>query len=116
MVVRSEVLDDEETLQTVLDVTKGMFQGTVFAEENPEDALAIICELVPADCADEAVAQGFFDATLEGSIEQARAGGAPDYDKLTTVRDAIAVADNPAAADINLEEVFPDTYSEDLTP
>jgi NitT/TauT family transport system substrate-binding protein len=116
MVVRAEALEDEETLQTVLDVTKGMFQGTVFAQENPEDALGIICELVPADCTDMDVAQSFFDATLEGSIQQAEAGGAPDYEKLTTVRDSIAAADNPAAADINLEEVFPDTYSEDLTP
>ncbi|MCE3266901.1 MAG: transporter substrate-binding protein [Solirubrobacterales bacterium] len=116
MVVRKELLEDEESLQTVLDVTKGMFEGTVFGQENPEEGLAIICELVPADCADMDVAQGFYDATLEGSIEQAKSGGAPDYDKLTTVRDAIAAADNPAAADINLEEVFPDTYSEDLTP
>jgi NitT/TauT family transport system substrate-binding protein len=116
MVVRADALEDEETLQTILDVTKGMFQGTIYAEENPEEALDIICELVPADCTDRAVAEGFFDATIEGSIEQARSGGAPDYDALTTVRDAIAAADNPAAADINLEEVFPDTYSEDLTP
>ena len=116
MVVRKDALNDEETLQRILDVTKGMFQGTVFADENPEDSLAIICELVPEDCVDMDVAQGFFDATLAGSIEQARTGGAPDYDKLATVRDAIAAADNPAAADINLEEVFPDTYSEDLTP
>lgn len=116
VVVRKEVLEDDETMQTILDVTKGMFQGTIYGDENPEEGLAIICELVPEDCSDEAVAQGFYEATLEGQINQARAGGAPDYDALTTVRDAIAAADNPAAADINLEEVFPDTFTEQLTP
>jgi len=116
MVVRREVLEDDAKLQEVLDIMAGMYKGTVFAEENPDDALAIICELVPADCQDMAVAQGFFDATLDISIDEARAGGEHNYDKLTLVRDAIAVVDNPEAANVNLEEVFPNTYSEQLTP
>jgi NitT/TauT family transport system substrate-binding protein len=116
MVVRRELLDDEEGLQTVLDIMKGMYEGTVFAEENPDEALSIICELVPADCQDMEVAQGFFDATLDISIDEARAGGEHNYEKLEIVRDSIAVVDNPAAADVNLEEVFPNTYSEELKP
>ena len=116
MVVRREVLDDEEKLQEVLDIMAGMYKGTVFAEENPDEALSIICELVPADCQDMAVAQGFFDATLEISIDEARNGGEHNYDKLALVRDAIAAVDNPDATSVNLEEVFPNTYSEELTP
>jgi len=116
MVVRREVLDDEDKLQEVLDIMAGMYEGTIFGEQNPEEGLAIICELVPADCQDMDVAQGFYDATLDISIDEARSGGEHNYDKLTIVRDAIAAVDNPEAADIDVEEVFPNDYSEELTP
>jgi ABC-type nitrate/sulfonate/bicarbonate transport system substrate-binding protein len=116
MVVRAELLEDPDKLQPVLDIMAGWYKGTVFGEENPADGLAIICELVPEDCQDMGVAEGFYDASVAIGIDEARVGGEHDYAKLTIVRDAIAAVDNPAALDVNIEEVFPNTYSEELTP
>jgi NitT/TauT family transport system substrate-binding protein len=116
MVVTRELLNDQEKLQPVLDLMKGWYQGTVFGEQNPEEGLSMICKLVPADCQDMEVAKGFYDASIDIGIDEARRGGAHNYDKLTLVRDAIASVDNPDASSVNLQQVFPNTYSQQLTP
>jgi NitT/TauT family transport system substrate-binding protein len=116
MTVRPDVLEDEKAFQTVKDILKGWYEGVVFGEEHPEDGLSMICDLVPEDCQDMVFAQGFYEKAIEISIEDARAGGCPNYDALETVRDAIAVVDAPSAADLNVEDIFPDTYCKELVP
>jgi len=114
LVVRREVLDDPETLATVLKIAQGWFEGTLFGNENPDEGLEIVCQMVPEDCRDMDVAQGFFDKTIEIELAPAESGGAHDYAKLKTVVDSIAVKDAPAAANIDLEEVFPNEYAEQI--
>lgn len=116
MTVRGELLDDEEGLQKVKDLTKGWYEGVVFGEQNPEEGLARICELVPADCQDQAFADGFYAKAIEISIGFAESGGCIDHDTVTTVRDAVAVVDAPQAKDVDVTELFPNEFCEELTP
>jgi ABC-type nitrate/sulfonate/bicarbonate transport system substrate-binding protein len=116
MTVRPDVLQDEKTFQTVKDMLKGWYEGVVFGEAHPEEGLGLICELVPEDCQDRAFAEGFYEKAIEISIDNARSGGCPNYEGLETVRDAIAAVDAPSAVDLNLEDIFPDTFCKELVP
>ena len=55
-------------------------------------------------------------AALDVSIGAARSGGAPDVKALETVRDSIAAVEAPEAADVEVGEVFVDTYTERMCP
>ena len=116
MVIRPELEDDAEGIQDVVNLMKGWYEGTVYGEQFPEDALDRICVEVPEDCQDPAFAQGFYDASLAISIDEAEACGAPDIPKLETARDAIAAVDVPEAADVDIAAIFPDTYSDQMCP
>ena len=116
LVVRPEVLEDEELMSQLTAFQKAWYTGVLYGEQFPEDGLARICEQVPEDCQDMEFARGFYDAAIEIAIDESRAGGCPDYDALTTVRDAVASVDAPKASDINPEEVFPDDVCEDMVP
>jgi NitT/TauT family transport system substrate-binding protein len=116
MVIRPELEDDADGIQNVVNLMKGWYEGTVYGEQFPDDALARICVEVPEDCQDQAFAQGFYDASLAISIDEAKACGAPDIPKLETARDAIAAVDVPEAADVDVAAIFPDTYSDQMCP
>ena len=116
MVIRSELQDDQATMDQVVSLMKGWYEGTVFGQQFPETALERICVEVPEDCQDPAFAQGFYDASLDISIDEAEACGAPDIPALTTVRDAIAAVDVPEAADVDPAAIFIDTYTQDMCP
>ncbi len=116
MVITPALVDDEAQLDQVLNLMKGWFEGVIYAEQFPEDALARICELVPEDCVDPAFAQGFFDSSLDISIDEANNCGAVDIATLDTTRDAIAAVDVPEAGDVDMSVAFPDTYHEQMCP
>lgn len=116
MTVRPEVVEDEEAFQTVKDLLKGWYEGVLFGQKHPEQGLALICEQVPEDCQDQVFAQGFYEEAIGISIDNAQSGGCPDYAGLETVRDAIAAVDAPNAVELNMEEIFPDTFCEELVP
>ena len=116
MVVNQATLDDEAGLQQVVDLMKGWYEGTVYGEQFPEDALERICVEVPEDCQDPAFAQGFYDASLDISIDEAQACGVPDIPKLEVVRDSIAAVDVPEAADVDIAAIFPTGPSEGMCP
>jgi hypothetical protein len=116
MVIRPELEDDAEGIQNVVNLMKGWYEGTVYGEQFPADALARICVEVPKDCQDPAFAQGFYDTSLAISIDEAEACGGPDIPKLETARDAIAAIDVPEPADVDVAAIFPDTYSDQMRP
>ncbi len=116
MVVNQALLDDEAALNQVIDLMKGWYEGTVYGEQFPTDALARICVEVPEDCQDPAFAEGFYQASLDISIDEAKDCGAPQYDKLNQVRDSIAAVDVPEASDVTVEDIFPDTYNDQMCP
>ena len=116
MVIRPELEDDAEGIQNVVNLMKGWYEGTVYGEQFPDDALARICVEVPEDCQDPAFAQGFYDASLAISIDEAKACGGPEIAKLETTRDSIAAVDVPEAADVDVAAIFPDTYTEQMCP
>lgn len=116
VVIRPELQDDETQLNQVINLMKGWYEGTVFGEQFPDAALERICVEVPEDCQDPAFAQGFYDASLDISIDEAEACGAPDIEALTTVRDSIAAVDVPEAADVDPAAIFIDTYTEQMCP
>ena len=116
MVIRPEPVHDEAELDRAIDLTKGWYEGVLYAEQYPEDALARICDLVPEDCVDPAFAQGFFDSSLDISIDEANSCGAVDLATLETTRDAIAAVDVPEAGDVDMEAAFPQTYTERMCP
>ncbi len=111
-----ELMDDTEQLDNLLNLMKGWYEGTVYGEQFPEDGLARICVEVPEDCQDQAFAEGFYDASMAISIDEAQGCGAPEIDKLNTVKDAIAAVDVPEAADVDVEAIFIDTYTDQMCP
>jgi NitT/TauT family transport system substrate-binding protein len=116
LAVRPEVLEDEELMDKLIAFQKAWFTGVLYGEQYPEDGLARICELVPEDCQDPEFAQGFYEAAIGIAIDESRVGGCPDYDALTTVRDAVAAVDAPEASDINPEDIFPADVCEEMVP
>ena len=116
MAVVPELLDDAEAFQAVKDLQKGWFEGNIYGEQFPTEALARICVVVPEDCQDEAFATAFYDSAQAIAIDEAKEGGCPDYDKLETVRTAIALVDAPEAADVDLMQVFPDDICQEFIP
>jgi NitT/TauT family transport system substrate-binding protein len=116
LVVTADTYNDETEMEKVKNLLKAWYVGVVYGEQYPEDGLARICEEVPEDCEDPEFADGFYDASIGISIDEARAGGCPDYEALTTVRDAVAAADVPEAADVDVETIFPDDVCQDLVP
>ena len=116
MVIRPELQDDEAQLNQVISLMKGWYEGTVFGQQFPDTALERICAEVPEDCQDPAFAQGFYDASLDISIDEAEACGAPDIEALTTVRDSIAAVDVPEAADVDPAAIFIGDYTEQMCP
>ena len=116
MAVVPELLDDAEAFQPEKDLQKGWFEGNIYGEQFPTEALARICVVVPEDCQDEAFATAFYDSAQAIAIDEAMEGGCPDYDKLETVRTAIALVDAPEAADVDLMQVFPDDICQELIP
>jgi hypothetical protein len=114
IVVRRELLDDPEELETVLKIAQGWFEGTLLGSEDPKQGLDVICALVPEECQDRTLAERYFDNTIAIQLKPAELGGAHDYAKLQTVVDSIAVKDSPEAANIDLEEVFPNTYADQV--
>lgn len=116
LTVRREVLEDQELMDQLVAFQKAWFTGVIYGEQYPEDGLARICEQVPEDCQDPEFAEGFYASAIDIAIDESREGGCPRYDKLTTVRDAVAAVDNPEASDINPEDVFPDDFCGDMVP
>jgi NitT/TauT family transport system substrate-binding protein len=116
LVVRPEALEDEELRDQLQCFMKAWYTATIFGEENPDEGLARICEEVPEDCQDMEFARGFYDATIEIAIDEARRGGCHDYEALTVSRDAVAAVDAPNAADVDPEEAFPSDFCEETVP
>jgi len=116
LVVRPEALEDEELRDQLQCFMKAWYTATVFGEENPDEGLTRICEEVPEDCQDMEFARGFYDATIDIAIDEARRGGCSDYEALTVTRDAVAAVDAPGAADVDPEEVFPNDFCEETVP
>ena len=116
LAVTEDAMQDTQLLDTLKEFQKAWFTGVLYGEQYPEDGLARICVEVPEDCQDMEFAEGFYEAAIGISIDEAKAGGCPNYDALTTVRDAVAAVDNPAASDIDPEEIFPDDFCQDAVP
>lgn len=116
LAVRADALEDEALMDQLAEFQKAWFTGVLYGEQYPEDGLARICEQVPEDCQDPEFAEGFYDATIGISIDEARAGGCPNYEQLTVVRDAVAAVDAPEASDINPEDIFPDDFCQEVVP
>jgi NitT/TauT family transport system substrate-binding protein len=116
LAVTEDAMQDQQLLDTLKEFQKAWFTGVLYGEQYPEDGLARICKEVPEDCQDMEFAQGFYEAAIGISIDESKAGGCPNYDALTTVRDAVAAVDNPAASDIDPEEIFPDDFCKDTVP
>jgi NitT/TauT family transport system substrate-binding protein len=116
LAVSEEALNDQSLIDMLKEFQKAWFTGVVYGEQYPEDGLARICEEVPEDCQDMEFARGFYESAIGISIDEAKAGGCPNYDALTVVRDAVASVDNPGAGDIDPREVFPDDFCKDAVP
>lgn len=114
MLVTQDVLDDEAQRDTVLKLTAGWFDGMLYAQENPEEALDIICGFVPEECQDEAVAQGFFDNTLDGAVPAAEAAGEHDIAKYEVVGEAIVGEEIEGAQPVDLEAAFTNEYVDEI--
>ena len=53
MNVTDDVLNDPAKRDVAVRLGRAWYKGVVFAQENPEAALEIICKLVPEDCEDK---------------------------------------------------------------
>lgn len=93
MAVVPELLDDADAFQSVKDLRKGWFEGNIYGDQFPAEALARICVQVPEDCQDKGFATTFYDSAQ-----------------------AIALVDAPEAADVDLMKVFPDNICQEFVP
>ena len=116
LAVTEEALNDQALIDMLKEFQKAWFTGVLYGEQYPVDGLARICEQVPEDCQDMEFAQGFYESAIGIAIDESKAGGCPNYDALTVVRDAVASVDNPAAKDIDPRDIFPDDFCEDAVP
>lgn len=116
LTVRADVLEDQEMMDQLTAFQKAWFTGVLYGEQYPKDGLARICEQVPEDCQDPEFAEGFYASSIDIAIDESRAGGCPDYDRLTVVRDSVASVDVPEAADLNVEDMFPDDVCQGMVP
>jgi NitT/TauT family transport system substrate-binding protein len=116
LAVSEDGLNDQQLIDMLKEFQKAWYTGVLYGEQYPEDGLARICKEVPEDCQDMEFARGFYESAIGIAIDESRAGGCPDYDALTTVRDAVAAVDNPKAKEIDPQEVFPDDFCKDVVP
>jgi hypothetical protein len=116
LAVSEDGLNDQQLIDMLKEFQKAWYTGVLYGDQYPEDGLARICEEVPEDCQDMEFAKGFYESAVEIAIDESKAGGCPDYDALTTVRDSVAAVDNPKAKEVNPEDVFPDDFCQDVIP
>jgi NitT/TauT family transport system substrate-binding protein len=116
LAVSEDGLNDQQLIDMLKEFQKAWYVGVLYGEKYPEDGLARICKEVPEDCQDMEFAKGFYESAVGIAIDESKAGGCPDYDALTTVRDSVAAVDNPGAKDVNPEDVFPDDFCQDVIP
>lgn len=116
LAVSEDGLNDQQLIDMLKEFQKAWYTGVLYGDKYPEAGLARICKEVPEDCQDMQFAEGFYESAVEIAIDESKAGGCPDYDALTTVRDSVAAVDNPKAKEVNPEEVFPDDFCQDVIP
>ena len=63
-IMLKETLEDEETRQQAVGITRAWKKGMIFAEANPEAALEIVCGVVPEDCEDREFAAALLDMAI----------------------------------------------------
>src|SRR5215207_8728901 len=114
--VNENGMNDQQLLDMLKEFQKAWFTGVLYGEKYPEDGLARICKEVPEDCQDMEFAKGFYQSAIGIATDDSHNGGCPDYDALTTVRDAVAAVDNPKAKEVDPKEVFPDDFCKDVVP
>lgn len=113
LIVRSGLLEDEAGQDVAIRLAQGLRLAYEFALENPDEAYEIVCKRVPSDCTDEAASKALFEAAM--GTQELPAGmewGFHDYEKLQVVQEA--VADVAPDADIDLEQLFPNTYIDQI--
>jgi ABC-type amino acid transport substrate-binding protein len=116
LAVTEDGMNDPKLIEMLKGFQKAWLTGVLYGEQYPEDGLNRICVLVPEDCQDMEFAKGFYDSSIEIAIDESKAGGCPDYDALTVVRDSVAAVDNPKAKEVDPQEVFPDDFCKDVVP
>jgi NitT/TauT family transport system substrate-binding protein len=110
--VMEETLQNEADREIAIKIARCYRKGSEFAVENPEQALEIACEQVPAECEDPKVRDAFMESVLE-SYEVPE--GAEHYTDHVPQESYDLVQTSLAADDIakpqDLATVFPDEYA-----
>lgn len=115
LLVRPELLDDPDGLQTVINIAAGWFDGLLLARDEPDRGFEITCSFVPVECQDEEVGRAFFDVTLEGAVPQAEVAGEHHLDKYEVVADSIVGGtDVEGVEDLDLEAIFSNEYTDQI--
>jgi NitT/TauT family transport system substrate-binding protein len=114
LVVTRDTLNDPERLDEAIALAAGWFKGTGFASTDREGALSAICEVVPADCQDMAVAESLFDTAIGLEKEQADAAGEHDLPKFELIRDVIVDSSTLGEQEIDVAALFSNDYVDDI--
>lgn len=115
LAVMQETLDNEEDREIAIKIARGWLKGNQFAIENPDEALQVVCERIPAECRDMEVAQAYMDRTI-GTItppEGLRPGEQGPLDLYEIVEQGV-ISSGDLESEVDLEEIFPNTYLDEL--
>jgi NitT/TauT family transport system substrate-binding protein len=89
LVASGAALGNADDRETAIGLARGWLKGTLFAQENPEAALEIVCKRVPEECRDMEGARNYMKRVLE-SIEPRGELGAQDPDRWEVVESSLA--------------------------
>lgn len=92
LVTTSAVLEDPASRETAVGIARAWKKGMVFTEANPEAALEMVCEEVPEECQDRAVAEQILAQQIElyPPVDPDLETGEPDPTGWQTTADVLA--------------------------